>query len=117
MAPADGADPGTAIVAVHAEPGHRDEVEVRADATTFSTRVWPKGAWMPVVRDRTSERIVSGDPEWGAPPSRCAQLALHGYGRSRPAAVLRAEFRPSVVERRATNARMAVGSDKSTRPA
>ena len=73
MAPAGDSDPGTAIVRFTPEPGHRYEVEVRADPTTFSTRVWPKGAWLPVVRDRTTERIVSGDPEWAAPP--CAPQA------------------------------------------
>ena len=67
MAPADG-DPGTAIVRFSPEPGHRYEVEVRADATSFSTRVWPKGEWTPVVRDRTADRIVSSDPDWSAPP-------------------------------------------------
>ena len=68
MAPAGDSDPGTALVRFTPEPGHRYDVEVRADATTFSTRVWPKGAWLPVIRDRTTERIVSGDPEWAAPP-------------------------------------------------
>ncbi len=71
-APAD-SDPGTAIIHFTPEPGHRYEVEVRADPATFSARVWPKGAWLPVIRDRTTERIVSGDPEWTAPP--CAPRA------------------------------------------
>ena len=73
MAPADGADPGTAIVRFAPEAGHRYEVEVRAEATTFSTRVWPQGQWTPVVRDRTVDRIVSGDPEWAAPPCQPAR--------------------------------------------
>jgi hypothetical protein len=67
-APAGDADPGTAIVRFTPEPGHRYEVEVRADAAAFSARVWPKGHWTPVVRDRTTDRVVSGDPEWTAPP-------------------------------------------------
>lgn len=62
------ADPGTAIVQFTPEPGHRYEVEVRAAATTFSARVWTTGAWTPVVRDRTADRVVSSDPEWAAPP-------------------------------------------------
>lgn len=68
MAPAGDADPGTAIVRFTPEPGHRYEVEVRADAASFSRRVWTTGAWAPVVRDRTTDRVVSGDPEWAAPP-------------------------------------------------
>jgi hypothetical protein len=68
-----GADPGTAIVHFSPEPGHRYEVEVRADATTFSTRVWTRGAWTPVVRDRTADRVVSSDPEWAAPPCQPAR--------------------------------------------
>jgi hypothetical protein len=68
MAAADGGGPGTAIVQFTPEPGHHYEVEVRADTAAFSTRVWPKGTWTPVVRDRTSDRVVSGDPEWAAPP-------------------------------------------------
>lgn len=67
-APAGDADPGTAIVQFTPEPDHRYEVEVRAEAAAFSARVWPKGDWVPVVRDRTSDRVVSGEPEWAAPP-------------------------------------------------
>lgn len=68
MAPAGDADPGTAIVQFTPEPGHRYEIEVRADAASFAARVWPRGSWGPVVRDRTTDRVVSGDPEWAAPP-------------------------------------------------
>ena len=68
MAPSGHADPGTATIQFTPEPGHRYEVEVRADAATFSARVWPKGSWVPVVRDRTTDRVVSGEPEWTAPP-------------------------------------------------
>jgi hypothetical protein len=62
------ADPGTAIITFSPEPGHRYEVEVRADGASFSSRVWTKGAWTPVVRDRTIDRVVSSDPDWAAPP-------------------------------------------------
>ena len=68
MGPAGDSDPGTAVISFTPEPGHRYEVEVRADPATFSARVWPKGDWVPVVRDRTTDRVVSGDPEWAAPP-------------------------------------------------
>jgi hypothetical protein len=61
------ADPGTAIVRFTPDAGHRYEVEARADAASFSRRVWTIGKWAPVVRDRTTDRVVSGDPEWAAP--------------------------------------------------
>ncbi len=67
-----GGDPGTAIVGFTPEPGHRYEVEVRAQPMRFSTRVWPKGEWTPVVRDRTTDRVVSGLPDWVTPPP-CAR--------------------------------------------
>lgn len=59
---------GHATVTFTPERGHRYEVEVRADASTFSRRVWPQGDWVPVVRDRTTDRIVSEPPVWGPPP-------------------------------------------------
>jgi hypothetical protein len=68
MAPGGDAGPGTAIVRFTPEPGHRYEVEVRADAASFSRRVWTTGTWAPVVRDRTTDRVVSDEPEWAAPP-------------------------------------------------
>lgn len=68
MTPAGDADPGTAIVGFTPEPGHRYEVEVRAEPMRFSIRVWPKGEWTPVVRDRTTDRVVSGPPDWVSPP-------------------------------------------------
>jgi hypothetical protein len=68
MAPAGDVSPGTAVVRFTPEPGHRYEVEVRADADSFSTRVWTAGAWRPVVRDRTTETIVSSPAEWVASP-------------------------------------------------
>lgn len=64
---------GMATVSFTLETGHQYEVEVRAPAATFSLRVWERGDWSPVVRDRTADRIVSGDPTWDAascPPWR-----------------------------------------------
>ncbi len=58
------ADPGVARIRFTLVPGHRYEVEVRAPGTSFSSRVWTKGDWTPVVRDRTTEAIVSGEVEW-----------------------------------------------------
>jgi hypothetical protein len=55
---------GYATVRFTPEVGHEYEVEVRAPATTFSRRVWERGEWTPVVRDRTTNRIVSDEPEW-----------------------------------------------------
>ena len=55
--------PGMAVISFVPEPGHRYEVEVRADATAYSRRVYPEGEWMPVVRDRTTDQIVSGTPQ------------------------------------------------------
>jgi hypothetical protein len=57
-------DSGTATISFKAETGHRYEVEVRADAATFSSRVWRANEWTPVVRDRTTERIVSDAARW-----------------------------------------------------
>ncbi len=65
------ADPGTAVVTFTAEAGHRYEVEVRAEMMRFAVRVWPKGQWTPVVRDRTTETIVSGPATW-ADDAPCA---------------------------------------------
>ncbi len=67
------ADSGTAVVQFTPEPGDRYEVEVRSDATRFAVRVWPQGQWTPVVRDRTTDAVVSGPPEWTAPPCSPAQ--------------------------------------------
>ena len=58
------AAPGVAVVRFTLESGHRYEVEVRAPVASYSSRVWSEGEWKPVVRDRTMDRIVSGDPEW-----------------------------------------------------
>ena len=55
---------GYATVRFTPEVGHEYEVEARAAATTFSLRVWERGGWKPVVRDRTTNRIVSDEPEW-----------------------------------------------------
>ena len=58
------AEQGFAAVTFALEEGHKYEIEVRAPAAAFSTRVWPKGDWEPVVRDRTSDKLVTGDPSW-----------------------------------------------------
>jgi len=65
-----GEEPGVAQVRFTLEPGHRYEVEVRAPSISFSQRSWNKGEWRPVVRDRTLDRVVSGDPEWIRPDCR-----------------------------------------------
>jgi hypothetical protein len=65
---------GTAVVTFTPEPGHRYEVEVRASASSYSARVWPKGEWAPVVRDRTTDAIVSTSPSWADTP--CAGSPL-----------------------------------------
>lgn len=56
--------PGIAAISFTPEPGHKYEIEVRAGESTFSTRVWPRGQWSPVVRDRTTDTVVSGEPQW-----------------------------------------------------
>ncbi|MGE0362433.1 MAG: hypothetical protein AB7H93_15625 [Vicinamibacterales bacterium] len=58
------ADAGTAVIGFTPVAGHRYELEVRSAPTRFAVRVWPKGEWTPVVRDRTTDTIVSGPPEW-----------------------------------------------------
>jgi hypothetical protein len=60
------ADPGVAAIRFSVEPSHRYEVEVRAPALSYSSRTWKKSEWAPVVRDRSTDRIVSGDPDWEA---------------------------------------------------
>jgi hypothetical protein len=59
-------DSGLAAITFTAEPGHHYEAEGRADSTAFSTRIWHAGEWTPVIRDRTTDRIVSGTPVWSA---------------------------------------------------
>lgn len=56
--------PGLAQIEFTPKDGHSYEIEVRSDAGSFSRRVWMKGEWKPVVRDRTTDRIVSSDPTW-----------------------------------------------------
>ena len=58
------ASPGLASISFDVEAEHRYEIEVRATTEAFSSRVWRRGEWTPVVRDRTTERIVSAAPEW-----------------------------------------------------
>ena len=56
--------PGQAAIEFAPEAGHIYEIEVRGDAAAFSRRVWKRGEWRPVVRDRTTNQIVSSDPGW-----------------------------------------------------
>jgi len=56
--------PGFAAVSFTVEAGHKYEIEVRAPAMAFSQRVWEREDWKPVVRDRTSDRLVSSEPGW-----------------------------------------------------
>jgi hypothetical protein len=56
--------PGVATVSFTVEADHKYEVEVRASALAFSSRVWERGEWKPVVRDRTADRLISGEPLW-----------------------------------------------------
>lgn len=72
---------GVAAISFVPEPGHRYEVEVRADGTAYSLRVYEKGEWTPVVRDRTTDRIVSGPAEWRN--IECNSTADSGSTRSR----------------------------------
>ena len=57
-------DTGVAVINFIPEVGHKYEIETRAESTTFSMRVWERGAWSPVVRDRTANRVVSTTPVW-----------------------------------------------------
>jgi hypothetical protein len=62
----DSPQAGFATVRFTPEAGHKYEIEVRTDeATAFARRSFERGTWKPVVRDRTADRIVSGEPEWG----------------------------------------------------
>jgi hypothetical protein len=67
-APDAAAQPGVAVVTFTPEAGHRYEVETRAPESTHVWRVWTRGEWQPVVRDRTVDRIVSTEPEWRESP-------------------------------------------------
>ena len=58
------AEAGFATIAFTPVPGHIYEIEVRSDPMMYSTRVWPKGEWRPVVRDRTTDQIISGELRW-----------------------------------------------------
>jgi hypothetical protein len=63
--------PGIAMVRFTPEPGHRYDVEVRTTSPmSYSTLIWQRGEWRPAVRDRTVDRIVTGDPEWVASCTR-----------------------------------------------
>ena len=83
-AAASAESPGVATVTFGLEAGHDYEVEVRADPTTFSRRVWQPQQWTPVVRDRTTDRIVSSEPRWtgeAAGPDCECQLASSASNR------------------------------------
>jgi hypothetical protein len=56
--------PGLAMISFTPESGHKYEVEVQATAIANSQRVWPRGKWAPVIRDRTTDRTVSSEPKW-----------------------------------------------------
>jgi hypothetical protein len=56
--------PGLAVIKFTLDAGHKYELETRAESMTFSTRVWERGAWSPVVRDRTADRVVATEPVW-----------------------------------------------------
>ena len=58
------ASAGTAVITFKVEAGHAYEVEARAGSTTFSSRVWEKGAWSPSVRDRTADSYVKTEIAW-----------------------------------------------------
>jgi hypothetical protein len=58
------AEADLAVISFSPEVNHHYEIEVRADVAAYSTRVWKRGEWAPVVRDRTSDAIVSSAPRW-----------------------------------------------------
>jgi hypothetical protein len=60
--------PGFAAVSFTLEAGHKYEIEVRASEIAFSTRAWEREDWKPVVRDRTADRVVSGEANWDGSP-------------------------------------------------
>src|SRR5690349_13863228 len=57
-------DSGVAVIRFTPIGGHLYEIEIRGPGESYSTRVWRKSEWKPVVRDRTTGLIVSSDPEW-----------------------------------------------------
>lgn len=77
--------PGYATVTFTPVAGHRYEIEVRADATTFSRRVWPEGRWAPQIHDRTVDTVLAVSPTWG--PAQCGAPKLAGATRLTDAAV------------------------------
>ena len=58
------ADAGWASIEFTPETGHTYEIEVRSEPFRYSERVWPKGEWRPVVRDRTTDQIISSAAQW-----------------------------------------------------
>ena len=57
-------EPGLAVISFSPEADHRYEIEIRADGASYATRVWKRSGWSPVVRDRTTDEIVSSTPRW-----------------------------------------------------
>jgi hypothetical protein len=61
----DARQAGFATVWFTPQAGHKYEIEVRTEQTNaFARRVFERGTWKPVVRDRTADRIVTGEPDW-----------------------------------------------------
>ena len=60
----ESAEAGFATITFTPQNGHPYEIEVRSDPARYSSRVWPKGEWRAVVRDRSTDRIVSSEPHW-----------------------------------------------------
>lgn len=61
---------GDASVTFTLEAGGKYEVEVRAPGQSYARRVWAKGEWIPAVRQRNPDRIVSGEAVWENGPCR-----------------------------------------------
>jgi hypothetical protein len=57
-------DAGIGRIHVTLVAGHKYDVELRAVAGAYSTRAWKKAEWSPVVRDRTTDAVVSDAVEW-----------------------------------------------------
>ena len=69
----DAGQAGFATVRFPLEPDHKYEIEVRTDdAMAFARRIFKRGKWKPVVRDKTKNRIVSSEPVWSDTPCPAA---------------------------------------------
>ena len=72
----DAGQAGFAAVRFTLEANHKYEVEVRTEQTNaFARRVFERGTWKPVVRDRTTDRIVTGEPDWSDTACPAAEAA------------------------------------------